>query len=353
ALSRAYLVSYFVAGGAAGAASRTVVSPLERLKIIMQIQPHEKPSSAGGGSAAIPSKAARASGGSKGAYAGVWSGLVKMWREEGMAGFMRGNGINCLRIAPYSAVQFSSYEVLKNLFLRSHYLAVWERLTAGALAGIASVVSTYPLDLVRSRISIASASLYSEAKAAEQGRLSAATGASSTSASTLKLRAKQKRVPGIWAMTLKVYREEGGVRGLYRGCVPTSAGVAPYVSLNFIGYETLRERFEDDEGRISDLSKLGCGAAAGSVSQTLTYPLDVLRRRLQVAGMRDSQLGYSDTTSFGVFRTIVRQDGVRGLYRGLWPNLLKVAPSIGVSFWTYETVRSWLEPHHHHATGHH
>lgn len=53
-----------------------------------------------------------------GAYSGVWSGLVKMWREEGFAGFMRGNGINCLRIAPYSAVQFSSYEVLKNVSSR-------------------------------------------------------------------------------------------------------------------------------------------------------------------------------------------------------------------------------------------
>ena len=44
---------------------------------------------------------------------------------------------------------------------------------------------------------------------------------------------RQKRVPGIWAMTAKVYREEGGVRALYKGCVPTSVGVAPYVAINF------------------------------------------------------------------------------------------------------------------------
>lgn len=50
---------------------------------------------------------------SDGQYKGVWRSLVRMWEEEGFAGFMRGNGINCLRIVPYSAVQFTTYEQLK------------------------------------------------------------------------------------------------------------------------------------------------------------------------------------------------------------------------------------------------
>ncbi len=129
--------------------------------------------------------------------------------------------------------------------------------------------------------------------------------------------------------------------------------MAPYVALNFYIYESLRYRLEDDEGEITTLEKLACGAGAGSISQTLTYPLDVLRRRMQVAGMKDSQLGYSDRTSLDVIRTILRNDGFTGLYRGLWPNLLKVAPSIGVSFLTYETVRNLLEPHHGHHGHHH
>lgn len=127
AVSTAFLISYFVAGGAAGATSRTVVSPLERLKIIMQVQP----------------KAAKGAAGSKGAYSGVLSGLRKMWHEEGFKGFMRGNGINCLRIAPYSAVQFSTYEILKNALTDDEgELDTVKRLTAGAIAGIASVVSS-------------------------------------------------------------------------------------------------------------------------------------------------------------------------------------------------------------------
>lgn len=96
-------------------------------------------------------------------------------------------------------------------------------------------------------------------------------------------------------MTMKVYREEGGIRGLYRGCVPTSAGVAPYVAINFAAYEALRKRFIDSEtGEVSTIMKLSCGAMAGSISQTITYPLDVLRRRMQVAGMKNSKLGYND-----------------------------------------------------------
>lgn len=338
----AFLITYFVAGGAAGATSRTVVSPLERLKIIMQVQPQQSASNA-------------AKKGKK-AYSGVWTGLSKMWREEGFAGFMRGNGINCLRIAPYSAVQFSTYELIKTWLQENSVdgeLDVVRKLSAGALAGIASVVSTYPLDLVRSRISIASASMYSEATeaAAEQTGISptaakAKPSAISAEALRAQIAKKQKAVPGIWAMTKKVYAEEGGLRGLYRGCIPTSVGVAPYVALNFYFYEAARARMMPEDGsEPSALMKLACGAVAGSISQTFTYPLDVLRRRMQVAGMKDSKLGYHDKNAIDCIKNIVRAEGVTGLYRGLLPNLLKVAPSIGTSFLTYEAVKSFLEDH--------
>lgn len=87
------VVAAFCAGGVAGAVSRTVVSPLERLKILFQVQ------SAG-----------------RNAYKlSVGEGLRKMWREEGWRGFMRGNGTNCIRIVPYSAVQFGSYNFYKRV----------------------------------------------------------------------------------------------------------------------------------------------------------------------------------------------------------------------------------------------
>ena len=87
------VLAAFIAGGVAGAVSRTVVSPLERLKILFQIQ------SAGRMEYKLP----------------VGKGLMKMWRDEGWRGFMRGNGANCIRIIPYSAVQFSSYNFYKKV----------------------------------------------------------------------------------------------------------------------------------------------------------------------------------------------------------------------------------------------
>ena len=341
--NHAFLITYFVAGGAAGATSRTVVSPLERLKIIMQVQPQTSSSS---------TKAGKASAAKNRAYNGVWTGLVKMWQEEGFAGFMRGNGINCLRIAPYSAVQFTTYELCKTWLRDANdgELDVVRKLTAGAVAGIASVVSTYPLDLVRSRISIASANMYNEAKSDVVSSAKTAAGVKEVSQEVLReqIAARQKAVPGIWQMTTKVYREEGGVRGLYRGCVPTSVGVAPYVALNFYFYEAARKYISPLDGsEPSPLMKLACGALAGSISQTVTYPLDVLRRRMQVAGMKDSQekLGYKDRNAINAIQNIIRAEGVTGLYRGLLPNLLKVAPSIGTSFLTYEAVKGFLEVH--------
>ena len=87
------VVAAFIAGGVAGAVSRTVVSPLERLKILFQVQ----------------------SVGRNEYKLSVPKALVKMWKDEGFKGLMRGNGTNCVRIVPYSAVQFSSYNLYKNV----------------------------------------------------------------------------------------------------------------------------------------------------------------------------------------------------------------------------------------------
>jgi len=113
---------------------------------------------------------------------------------------MAGNGINVIRIAPYSAVQFSTYEFFKSALISSssdHTIDTPRRLLAGALAGIAAVGSTYPLDLVRSRLSVENASL-----GMKDGR-------------------QNKKSTGILKMLVRVYKEEGGVRALYRGLVPT------------------------------------------------------------------------------------------------------------------------------------
>jgi len=333
------IASYFISGGCAGAASRTVVSPLERLKIIQQVQPLS----------------------SNAQYRGVWRSLVRMWQEEGFKGFMRGNGINCIRIVPYSAVQFTSYEQLKKFFTRhgSKELDTPKRLASGALAGITSVCSTYPLDLVRSRLSIATASISltgaeQQSKAqtcsalasdASRGKIKLASGFHTSSCVSSMSKAVTSTYHAsdltIWGMTLKIVREEGGIRALYRGLVTTAVGVAPYVGINFAAYEFLRGVITPP-GKSTVARKLSCGALAGSISQTLTYPFDVLRRKMQVTGMKGGSIKYSGTID--ALMSILRVEGISGLYRGLWPNLLKVAPSIATSFFTYELVKEFLLP---------
>jgi solute carrier family 25 phosphate transporter 23/24/25/41 len=286
-------VKQFISGGVAGGVSRTVVSPLERMKIIFQVQGPE------------PAQ-----------YRGVVGTLVKIWREEGILGYMRGNGTNVVRIVPYSAVQFASYEQFKRLLMEKGKteLDTPRRLTAGALAGITSVAFTYPLDIVRTRLSILTAM--------EEHR-------------------GQRKIPGIWGMTRIMYREEGGLRALYRGLGPTMFGVAPYVGLNFQAYEVLRKYFTPPgETSPKSINKLICGALAGSIAQTITYPLDVLRRRMQVTTMKNVNYKYRNTLH--AVRVIIAEEGIRGLYKGMIPNYLKVAPAIGVSFWSYELCKDIL-----------
>lgn len=138
-----------------------------------------------------------------------------------------------------------------------------------------------------------------------------------------------------------MYRTEGGIISLYRGLGPTLAGVAPYVGINFATYEAMR-KFMTPEGEAnpSALGKLCSGAVSGAVAQSMTYPFDVLRRRFQVNTM--SGMGYQYKSIWDAVSIILRKEGLRGMYKGLLPNLLKVAPSIGSSFLSFEIARDLL-----------
>ncbi|EMC96094.1 hypothetical protein BAUCODRAFT_123373 [Baudoinia panamericana UAMH 10762] len=290
------VVASFIAGGVAGAVSRTVVSPLERLKILLQVQTQNTEYKM-----SVP------------------KALAKIWREEGFRGMMAGNGVNCIRIVPYSAVQFGSYNLYKPYFEASpgDALSPQRRLLCGALAGITSVTFTYPLDIVRTRLSIQSASFQN-----------------------LK-REAGKKLPGMWETLVQMYKTEGGFGALYRGILPTVAGVAPYVGLNFMIYESVREYFTPDgSSNPGPVGKLAAGAISGALAQTCTYPFDVLRRRFQINTM--SGMGYQYKSIWDAIRVIVAQEGVRGLYKGLYPNLLKVAPSMASSWLSFEMTRDFL-----------
>ncbi|KAL8263867.1 hypothetical protein R6Q59_021997 [Mikania micrantha] len=294
--------------------SRTAVAPLERLKILLQVQnPH-----------AIK-------------YNGTIQGLKYIWRTEGFKGMFKGNGTNCARIVPNSAVKFFSYEEASKGILwlyrqqpgnEDAELTPLLRLGAGACAGIIAMSATYPMDLVR-------------------GRITVQTDKSST------------QYRGMAHALSTVLREEGP-RALYKGWLPSVIGVIPYVGLNFAVYESLKDYLvksrpfglvEDKE--LNVITKLACGAVAGTIGQTVAYPLDVIRRRMQmvgwkhaasvVAGEGKSKSTLEYTGMIDAFRKTVRYEGVGALYKGLVPNSVKVVPSIAIAFVTYEVVKDVLK----------
>lgn len=288
--------AHLFAGGVAGAVSRTIVSPLERVKILSQIQ-HSNHSPV--------------------EQQGIFRTLRYIARRDGFRGYFLGNGTNVLRIAPYSAVQFAVYEKMKRILqVESRGQSPGSRFLCGAVAGTVSVVVTYPLDLVRTR-------------------LSAPT--------------EFQRTPSLLTSFPHIFRTEG-IRAFYKGLFPTVVGIAPYIGLNFMMYEFLKVFFKQRRGfeikgwRGSDLTfttvkeRLACGALAGAVAQTITYPLDVIRRKMQIQGFSEHHPVYGSTMN--CLRTVYVTEGISGLYRGVGVNLLKVAPSIGVTFVTYEITKA-------------
>lgn len=291
-----------ISGGIAGAVSRTIVSPFERAKILLQLQ-----------------------GPGAQAYNGMFSTIFKMYKEEGWRGWFRGNTLNCIRIFPYSAVQYGVFEQCKLFLLRMklpespQVLTEVDRLIAGSVGGISSVAATYPLDLVRARITIQTASL----KRLNKGRL--------------------VKAPGVWDTLKHVYTHEGGFLALYRGILPTTMGVAPYVAINFTLYENLRDSMDSSLRDFSNpLWKLGAGAFSSFVGGFLIYPLDLLRKRYQVASMAGGELGFEYRSVAHALVSIFKHEGFFGAYKGLTANLYKIVPLMAVSWLCYDTLKEQI-----------
>jgi solute carrier family 25 phosphate transporter 23/24/25/41 len=280
-------------GGIAGGISRTAVSPLERLKILYQVQYVTLQKNPGADSK----------------YKGFGQSLRTIWREEGIRGMYRGNGANVIRVFPYVGTQFMCFSRFKRAVLARRpdgpqALAPLEKLGVGAAAGVLSVVATYPLDLVR-------------------GRLTAQGGA-------MKM---VRPYTGMLDALVRIGRE-GGVRALYKGMAPNVIGIGPYVGVNYAVFETLKERCPVERGASgpSPLWLMACGAVAGTSGQTVAYPMDLLRRRFQMPGADYGSVG-------NALRRIVAEEGVLGLYKGYLPNFVKVVPTIAVMFWSNDMLK--------------
>lgn len=125
--------------------------------------------------------------------------------------------------------------------------------------------------------------------------------------------------------------------------VPTIQGIIPYAGVNFAVFETLKYYSPTNEkGEISTTYKLACGGLAGAIGQTISYPWDVVRRRMQTAGFAPGVPDFEYRGSWQTMKAIVQQEGFAALYRGISINFWKVTPAVSISFTVYEAMKSWL-----------
>ena len=268
------------AGGLAGIIARTASAPLDRIKLLFQVQAME-----GAGVSAT-------------AYTGVGQAFMKIYREEGILAFWRGNGVNVIRVAPYAAAQLSSNDLYKKMLTpEGGSLGLKERLAAGAAAGMTGTALTHPLDTIRLRLAL-----------------------------------PNHGYKGIGDAFVTVARHEG-VGALYKGLVPTLAGIAPYAAINFASYDVAKKLYYGENGKQDPISNLFVGGASGTFSATVCYPLDTIRRRMQMKGKTYKGMG-------DAFATIWRNEGMKGFFKGWTANTLKVVPQNSIRFVSYEVLKS-------------
>lgn len=156
---------------------------------------------------------------------------------------------------------------------------------------------------------------------------------------------KTGQYDGIMDAALRIYANEG-IKSFYRGYVPNILGIIPYAGIDLAVYETLKKKYlkkhECDSvmDRPSFFVLLGCGTASSTLGQLCSYPLALVRTRLQAQVISTSKLeterGNPNHTMIGVFKRIIATEGMTGLYRGVTPNFIKVLPAVSISYIVYE-----------------
>ena len=105
-------------------------------------------------------------------------------------------------------------------------------------------------------------------------------------------------------------------------------------------FDIIRTFFQVDSNHPrAQIMNLLIGGSAGTIALSLTYPTDLVRRKMQLRGT-DGHENYENM--FDCFRKIWAKEGVPGLYKGYMAALLKVAPSVAILFWCNEVLKGYL-----------
>ncbi|KAL6930253.1 related to Mitochondrial thiamine pyrophosphate carrier 1 [Hanseniaspora guilliermondii] len=324
-----------MAGGMSGIVARFFTAPLDVLKISAQLKPrnkiisvHENNTSMGISSFQISTdhtfkgeKPKKNMSFLK--YGRNGSDVISITKEiferDGIKGFFKGNVPGMTMYLIYGSVQFSTYSFLNKtirLFENNNaapkYYESLNSLINGALAGISACIVTYPLDVLKTRfVAIPS-----------QNRES------------------------IIKEIVQIYKYENGIRGFYKGCGASVGTFGLSTALIFSIYETLTIFIEKNK-EFSFATPFVSGIT-GVLSKTLTFPLDTIRRRIQI--MQAKNLERITTESdvykaynmkkrfFSIGKQIVKTEGILALYQGLTVGLIKSAPTTAISLSVYQYV---------------
>ena len=277
-------VQQLACGGVAGALARTCVAPIDRVKILKQTQHVAHGYEKYGGS--------------------IVSIVRQVATEEGAKGLWRGNGVNCLRVFPYAGLQFVSYDLVKgalskNFEDRPDEFVVARRLCAGTIASATATSFTHPIDVIRLRLTV------------------------------------DPKLRGALDAARSVMQE--GTMGFFKGYRATLISIAPFTAINFAAFDSLKDTAETlyPGATKSTVAVLGLGGTAGLTAQIFCFPLDTVRRRMQLKGNHYAGV-------INAFQSILSNEGVQGLYRGMAANAMKVVPNSAVRFTVFDRLKAYL-----------
>lgn len=285
-----------LSGALAGVVAKTATAPLERIKILMQIQGMQKTASG------VPK------------YLGVGHALQLVIREEGFRALYKGNGANVLRVIPNYALKFACTDMFKEMVKRPEQsirdLSSMQVMYAGSIAGLVQIMVSYPLDCVRTRLSLS--------EGLSQG----------------------VQYKGIVDCGVQMARSEG-ISSLFKGIGPTFVSGAPYVGLQMMFYASFKNILPNDQNGNSTMSSsLIAGAIAGLIAQTITFPGDTVRRRMQTNGIGGHPREYKN--SFDACVKIAAREGFFGFFHGWTANAVRCLPGAAIQFASYDILKKWM-----------
>lgn len=222
-----------------------------------------------------------------------------MWKHEGMAGFFKGNGINIIRIVPFTAFEFFFYETFKVLlfpYVQQKDMTLKQKLMSGALTGITASSLTYPLEVIKTQITVDT---------------------------------KHSHV-SMYGMAKRIVQNEG-VLGLYHGWGVSMFGIIPFTGIKMASFDWMMLNWGPEErvGASHVYTSVFFGALAGFLSVSVAYPFDVIRKLLQ---LNHSSKYHNYKNVYDCVQQVYARDGIHGFYRGQNAAFMKILPMTAILF---------------------